>query len=449
MATLDGSDQAWVNDFKARFDESSKQALVAALGFDPDDITREQLAEAYEMVSLLLDDAESREILGRFAVEYTRAQDSTELSYVAGGLVFETVLAILLAAVTVGPGAALSAPRHLGKLRPLGEPLRKLANRLKVKQQTRYRRSVKANGRCEATCGQRPDGVALKARSLASRRLVVTRLEQARAALAASRRRLVARGGFTPKYTREELTLLASRGLNDDRFIVRLIEARHVDRGGELDGQLGRAGTDGQVRYWSTTLDQVKPSDTCPRLIAQQLGVEYNSGATYKLAIIDREGASQKAGARTLIPTFDNLKGFVRENIDGYADRDNLLDEVMTPGYQERYRKLVEGMGDAEWESIKVRNEYLLERGLDDKQIREFETRFAIHDETGANEHFLGNGLTRHTELSSENDTVFGAVETFTLEKNPQTFHTMTNGGIGGPGAYVELIDLVPIEFGE
>jgi hypothetical protein len=449
MATLDGSDQDWVDDFKARFDESNKQALVAALGFDPDDITREQLAEAYEITSLLLDDAESRDMLGRFAVDYTQAQDSTELSYMAGGLVFETVLTIVLAAATLGPGAALSAPRHMGKLKPLGEPLRKLANRLKVKQQTRYRRSVKADGRCEATCGQRPEGFELKTRSLASRRLVVTNLKQARAALAASRRRLVARGGFTPKYTQEELTLLASRGLDDDRFIVRFIESRHVDRGGELDGQLGRAGTDGQVRYWATTLDQVEPSDTCPRLIAQQLGVEYDPGASYRLAIIDREVASRKAGARTLIPTFDNLKGFARENIDGYADRDSLLDEVMTPGYQERYRKLVEGMGEAEWESLDRRSLYLKRQGLNDIQIQEFEARMKIQTETGANEHFLGNGLTRHTGLSDENDTIFGAVETFTLEKNPQTFRAMTSGGQGGPDAYVELIDLTPIEFGD
>jgi hypothetical protein len=72
-----------------------------------------------------------------------------------------------------------------------------------------------------------------------------------------------------------------------------------------------------------------------------------------------------------------------------------------------------------------------------------------IQTETGANEHFLGNGLTRHTGLSDENDTIFGAVETFTLEKNPQTFRAMTSGGQGGPDAYVELIDLTPIEFGD
>ncbi|WP_288992773.1 hypothetical protein [uncultured Marinobacter sp.] len=78
-----------------------------------------------------------------------------------------------------------------------------------------------------------------------------------------------------------------------------------------------------------------------------------------------------------------------------------------------------------------------------------FETRFNVQDETGANQYFLGNGLTKHTGLSNDGETIYGAVETFTVEKNPQTFRSMTDAGKGGPAAYVELVDLTPIEFGE
>jgi hypothetical protein len=217
-----------------------------------------------------------------------------------------------------------------------------------------------------------------------------------------------------------------------------------------MKGTLGRPNPDnGEVRFWSTTLDQVEPSDTCPRLIAQQMGVEYNPKATYKLAIIDKDVAAQKAGAKTMIPTFENLKGYIRDNLEGYANRDESLDQVMTPDYQAKYEKLVEGMGDAEWESPKARSQFLMDQDLDADQIKAFETRFNIQDETGANQYFLGNGLTKHTELSKDGDAVFGAVETFTVEKNPQTFGAMTNGGKGGPTAYVELVDLTPIDFGE
>ncbi|WP_375177804.1 hypothetical protein [Marinobacter mobilis] len=453
MATLDGSDQAWIDDFKQRFDEKNKRALVSALGFDPDSITREQLVEAYEITSLLLADLESREILGKFAVDFAQAQDSTEISYFAGGLLFEVVLGIVLAAATGGTSAALSAPRYLRKLQPLAEPLRRLAARLKITRQTRYHYSVETNGVCESNCRPRPHGPELKTRTLVSRRLFVNSLEQAKAALAASRRRLIARGGFTPKYSQEELVQLANGGLDSDRFIFRFLEDHHVDGykqpPGSMNGTLGRPGPTGEVRYWSTTLDQIEPSDTDPKLIAQQLGVDYNPEATYRLAIIDKEMVTQKAGARTLIPTFDNLKIFLRESVDGYANKRGILDEILTPAYQAVYRSLIEKMPDAGWDSLQVRSIFLRKQGLDDSAIELFESRFDVQMQTGANQHFLGNGLTKHTELSGEGEDIFGAIETFTLEKNPQTFREMTHGGNGGPDAYVELVDLVPIKFGE
>ena len=331
--------------------------------------------------------------------------------------------------------------------------MRKLAARLKITYQTRYHYNVDTGTVCESTCRTRPEGVELRPRDLASRRLDVNSIKEALAALAASRRRLITRGGYTPKYTQEELAILASRGLDNDRFIVRLVEQRHVDGykqpEGAMAGNLGRSGPGGEVRFWSTTLDQIEPSDTCPRLIAQQLGVKYDPEATYRLAIIDKDAATEKAGAKTLIPTFDNLKAHVRENVDRYADKDELLDVVMTPEYQVRYEKIIEGMGEAEWDDPDLRRDYFADIGLDSQEILKIETRLKIQMDTGANEHFQGNGLTKHISLSKDGKVVHGALETYTVEKNPQTFHTMTNGGEGGPEAYVEIVDLTPLEFGE
>ena len=54
-----------------------------------------------------------------------------------------------------------------------------------------------------------------------------------------------------------------------------------------MNGTLGKPSpATGEVRFWSTTLDQVEASDTCPRLIAQQMGVEYTPTATYTLAVM-------------------------------------------------------------------------------------------------------------------------------------------------------------------
>ena len=452
-ATQSSSDTAWIDAFKQNFDEANKRALVNALGFDPDAITREQLAEAYDIASLIVADPHTRDLLGRFAVDFAQAQDSTELSYFAGGLVFEAVLSILLASAA-GAGMASAAPRYLRKLAPLGEALRNLAARLKITYQTRYHYNVDTDTLCESACRPRPEGVDLQPRNIETRRLNVSTFKDVRAALAASRRRLIARGGFTPKYTQDELVHLASQSLDNDRYIVRLVEEQHLDGyqqpEGAMNGTLGKPSpATGEVRFWSTTLDQVEASDTCPRLIAQQMGVEYNPKATYKLAVIDKDIATQKAGAKTLIPTFDNLKAHIRENVGGYADKDSLLDDVMTPEYQTKYEKLFEGMGAAEWESHKARARYLMDQKLDSEEIKMFETRFKVQSDTGANQYFLGSGLTKHTALSQDGKDVYGAIETFTVEKNPQSFRIMTNGGKDGPEAYVDLIELTPIDFGE
>ncbi|MBJ7275657.1 hypothetical protein JHC43_04165 [Marinobacter salarius] len=305
---------------------------------------------------------------------------------------------------------------------------------------------------CESTCRPRPEGPELKSRSTDTRRLNVGSFKEVRAALADSRKRLIRRGGFTPKYTQEELLQLASQGLDSDRFIVRLVESHHVDGykqpGGAMKGTLGRPdAASGDVRYWSTTLDQVEPSDTCPRLIAQQLGVAYKPDATYKLAVIDKDIAKEKADAETFIPTFENLSSYIESKLPNKPENPDHIRQVMTPEYQAEYRKLIEGMGNAEWRNEDARAVYLFGKGLEADQVQVFEARMKIQIRTGANQYFLGNGLTKQLSPSDDKE-VYGALETFTIERNPQTFFDMTNGGRGGPSAYVDLIDLNPLEFG-
>ncbi|WP_336368620.1 hypothetical protein [Marinobacter sp. C2H3] len=451
-ATRNSSNDQWMEAFQKDYDSANKRAIVEALGFDPSQVTSEQLSEAYEAASLLVADNESREMLVRFAVDFVQAQDSMELSYVAGAMLFELVLAILLAGAS-GAGVAASAPRYLRKLAPLAPTLRKLAARLKVSYQTRYHYNVETGGLCESACRPKPDGIELKLRSLASRRLAVNTFEEARAALAASRKRLIARGGFAPKYTQEELLQLAQEGLDNDRFIVRLVEKRHVDgRGqpeGAMAGMLGKPDARGHVRYWSTTLDQIEPSDTCPKLIAEQIGVNYDSEASYRLVVIDKDVAQKSSGAKTFIPTFENLKKFIRDNSDNYALDADILDEIMTLTYQARYSKIYKLLGPYQSKKPGLRKEMLLEMGLNTKQITRFESRLRVQSIVGANEHFLGNGLTKHTSLSDDKNIVYGALETLTIEKNPKTFRAMTGVSEEDAEAYVNIVELKLLEVGE
>lgn len=102
-------------------------------------------------------------------------------------------------------------------------------------------------------------------------------------------------------------------------------------------------------------------------------------------------------------------------------------------------------MPENAWTQLRARERYLASKGLDTGSMEKFETRFSIQNNTGANEHFTGNGLTKTTN-SSSSQPVYGTVEAFSLHKNPKTFRQMT--GMEGSTQWVKLVDLETINFG-
>ncbi|MGL4316604.1 MAG: hypothetical protein ACRCTL_08320 [Pseudomonas sp.] len=122
--------QRWIDNFLSNFSAEQHRELVEALGFDPSSITREQIAEAYELACFLVEDGPSQKALGNFSVDYAKAQNIEEISEFTGAATFELVLTALLVFFTGGVGLAASA-RHLGKLKRLGGALRKLSSALK------------------------------------------------------------------------------------------------------------------------------------------------------------------------------------------------------------------------------------------------------------------------------------------------------------------------------
>lgn len=129
--------KGWVGNFLDTFNAEQHRELVEALGFDPSAISREQLAEVYETANFIFDDGPSREILGRFAVDYAKAQNHEELAEFGGGVAFEIVLAALLIAFTGGLGLAARGALTAAKLKSLtllGEALKVLGRRLKSRR---------------------------------------------------------------------------------------------------------------------------------------------------------------------------------------------------------------------------------------------------------------------------------------------------------------------------
>lgn len=70
-----------------------------------------------------------------------------------------------------------------------------------------------------------------------------------------------------------------------------------------------------------------------------------------------------------------------------------------------------------------------------------YENRQSIHKSTGANEHFLGNGLTKSMN-NADGNKPYGLVETFSYDKNPQTFNEMQ----AGKNPLVATVKLTPIQ---
>ena len=104
--------------------------MAEALGFDYRKVTRENLAEVYDIACFIYKDAPSRQMLEEFVRTYISVQNPEELAEFSGAVAFEIVLSALLIVFTGGVGlvarAALSV-RLLGLLKSLGEALRDLA----------------------------------------------------------------------------------------------------------------------------------------------------------------------------------------------------------------------------------------------------------------------------------------------------------------------------------
>ncbi|WP_234035867.1 hypothetical protein [Ectopseudomonas mendocina] len=138
--------ETWLAAYNRQFSAEQHRELVEALGFDPSSITREQLAEAYELACFIYEDAPSKAMLGRFAVDYAKAQNVEEVAEFSGGALFEIVLAALLIVFTGGVGLAArgaASVSYLDKLTRLGNALKRLSAALK---RARIRRGGRARG---------------------------------------------------------------------------------------------------------------------------------------------------------------------------------------------------------------------------------------------------------------------------------------------------------------
>lgn len=276
--------------------------------------------------------------------------------------------------------------------------------------------------------------------SIAEKQVNPQSFDEAKQQLQKSRTHIEKHGKPAEKYTQEELQHIASKGDINEKYIVRVIETQHM-KGGE--GYLGQ-NAGGVVKYWSTTFDQLEANDTDPSLICAAVGIDYNPDSDYTLAIIDRAKIMDKEGSYALIPTYENLGNFAKQELSEKMPHPELLKETLSKETSQKYLDSVTAMECVEkggsWKP-RVQKEYFSDNELSEHDQKIYKNRQSLHKSTGANEYFLGNGLTKNMN-NQDGSKPYGLVETFSYDKNPQTFNEMQSG----KNPSVTTVPLTPIK---
>jgi hypothetical protein len=224
--------------------------------------------------------------------------------------------------------------------------------------------------------------------------------------------------GYKPKYTDEQqLEKVKSNSVASERFLVSF-QAQNANPTAKLAFQR----ESGLAPIWSTSFDQLEYADTDPELIAKVLGTTYEPKKNYVLHIVDRGEDLSAFGQNTIVPTWDNMQEPVQQYLGGKHDPEILV-EVMTPEYQQKYAKDIEFVHSAELSEFKDTDIELFSNTLSKQNQELFLARHNVRTEIGVNSEFTGNGLTRSRESGSQ----YGVVETLTLENNPPPVSEMKN----------------------
>jgi len=73
-ANQDNGASSWYETFNSLYDDKHRERWVRAIGFSPSDISREDIAKAYELASLVMTDDQFNATLKDFAADYAVIQ---------------------------------------------------------------------------------------------------------------------------------------------------------------------------------------------------------------------------------------------------------------------------------------------------------------------------------------------------------------------------------------
>jgi hypothetical protein len=126
-------------------------------------------------------------------------------------------------------------------------------------------------------------------------------------------------------------------------------------------------------------------ADTDPRRLMHLTGRAYDPGKSYKMVIVDTEGAAG-ASAHTIVPNHEKLADFAASELKDLEP--DQVRQVMTPDYGEKYS---EAMKEFRAQGLKINQQKHIDEcknsffdSLNEQNL--FETRAILQKRLGANE---------------------------------------------------------------
>lgn len=237
-------------------------------------------------------------------------------------------------------------------------------------------------------------------------------------------------------YSTTDKKEIVEKGL-DEPLLFRIIESEY----NKDDGYIGYK-PEGvtKLKYWTTTFTQAEHGDTDPEAICNAVGIEYKPDCEYTILLIDHQKADKIGDMYSFIPTYERMSGFTESELSSEFEGSlDLIAPCMTPEFS-RYYEQVKISAEEEGIDIKKQkqfSEYCQELGFTPSQTDTLDIRHQIEQRLGANEHFLGNGVTKDINVTYgttpygdiDDDVEYGPPETFTWDKNPQTLGTLEKAG--------------------
>ena len=223
-------------------------------------------------------------------------------------------------------------------------------------------------------------------------------------------------------YTLDDKLAIVEAGL-EEKYIVRVIKSSHA----KDSGNIGWVNPDtDRSNYWTTTYTQLEHADKDAELIAKAVGTTYDPKTDYTLLVIDAAAAAKQGDITTFIPTYDRIGGLAKSEMTDVDPK--LIDQAMTPEYSERYAELFDKASAKKVDlgSSQQLQKFAKSQGFSHEETELLKTRHKINKNYGANEQFLGIGITK--DVNSPDG--LGIVETYSLDKKPGQLGDLEQAGI-------------------